>query len=100
MVVIAYTQPVTRAYLQERLLTLVGVIDIMVAVRGRYGPVFVGKTWLGKYDRNGAFRATHPAKPAARYFLDFNPAALKEQREMHWDGSREELLDPLPHIDN
>jgi hypothetical protein len=100
MVAITYAQPLTRPYLQERLLTVVGLIDIMVAVRGRYGPVFVGKTWLGRYDKNGGFRAAQPDRLFARYFLDFNAAALKEQSDTHWDGSPEELLDPLPHIGN
>jgi hypothetical protein len=39
-------------------------------------------------------------KIVGRYFLDFNEGALKDQREHHWDNSDEELLDPLPHIDN
>jgi hypothetical protein len=32
--------------------------------------------------------------------LDFNEGALKEQREKHLDGTKEETLDPLPHVDN
>jgi len=28
--------------------------------------------------------------------LDFNPEALKEQSEEHWDESDEDILDPLP----
>ena len=55
---------------------------------------------MGKYDKNGEFTASNPDKLAARYFLDFNEGALKEQSEHHWDGSQEELLDPIPHIDN
>jgi hypothetical protein len=38
--------------------------------------------------------------PAIAKALDFNAGALKEQREEHWDGSDEESLCPLPHIDN
>ena len=86
--------------MQEFLGTKLHVYDVMVAVKGKYGPIFVGKTWLGKYDKNGEFTASNPDKLAARYFLDFNEGALKEQSEHHWDGSTEELLDPIPHIDN
>ena len=60
----------------------------------------MGKTWLGKYDDKGEFIASDPDKLIARYFLDFNDGALREQREEHWDGSEEEPLDPLPHVDN
>ena len=36
----------------------------------------------------------------ARYFLDFNDGAIKQQRKKHWDGSDEEFVDPMPHVDN
>jgi hypothetical protein len=72
----------------------------MVAVKGKYGPVFVGKTWLGKYDDKGEFTAHDPDKIIGYYFLDFNEGALREQREHHSDGSEEEVLDPIPHVDN
>jgi len=71
-----------------------------VAVKGKYGPVFIGKTWLGKYDKQGEFTAFNPDKLIAWYFLDFNDGALKEQQEKHWDGSQEELLDPIPLVEN
>ena len=100
VVILSYPDPRTRPYLQELALTKVQVYDIQVAVKGKYGPVFIGKTWLGKYDKEGKFTASDPDKLIAWYFLDFNEGALKEQRESHWDGSEEELLDPLPHIDN
>ena len=100
LVILAYADPLTKPYLQEHIAAKVPVYDIMVAVRGKYGPVFVGKTWLGKYDKNGEFTASKPDKLVARYFLDFNEGALTEQRESYWDGSEEEILDPLPHIDN
>jgi hypothetical protein len=70
------------------------------SVKGKYGPVFVGKTWFGKYDDKGEFTAHDPDKIIDYYFLDFNEAAVKEQRQHHLDGSEEELLDPIPHIDN
>jgi hypothetical protein len=100
LVVLTYSDPLTRPYVQELLALKVQFYDVMVAVKGKYGPVFVGKTWLGKYGTTGNFTATDPNKLVARYFLDFNEGALKEQRESHWDGSEEEMLDPLPHFDN
>src|SRR5262245_25349429 len=100
LVILAYGDPLTRPYVQELLALKVQVYDVIVAVKGKYGPVFVGKTWLGKYDTTGNFTATDPDKLVARYFLDFNEGALKEQRESHWDDSEEEVLDPLPHFDN
>lgn len=100
VVILSYPHPGTRPYLVELALTKVQVYDVQVAVRGKYGPVFIGKTWLGKYDKQGEFTASNPDKLIAWYFLDFNEGALKEQRESHWDGSEEDLLDPLPHVNN
>ena len=100
LVILTYSDPLTKPYVQELVALKVQFYDVMVAVKGKYGPVFVGKTWLGKYAMNGAFTPNDPNKLIARYFLDFNEGALKEQLESHWDGSEEELLDPLPHIDN
>jgi len=100
LVVLNYADPLTKPYLHELLVVKIQGFDAMVAVRGKYGPVFVGKTWLGKYDKDGEFTASDPDKLAGWYFLDFNEEALKEQREEHWDGSQEEILDPIPHIDN
>ncbi|HKF20009.1 MAG TPA: hypothetical protein VKE93_00495 [Candidatus Angelobacter sp.] len=100
LVILNYADLQTRPYWQETLLTKVPVYDVQVAVKGKYGPVFIGKTWLGKYDNRGEFTASNPDKLIAWYFIDFNEGALKEQRDSHWDGSEEELLDPLPHIDN
>jgi hypothetical protein len=75
-------------------------LDLQVAVKGKYGPVYIGKTWFGKYDKSGEFTASVPHKVVGFYFLDFNEGALKEQKESHWDNSEEEVLDPIPHIDN
>src|SRR5262249_20401131 len=100
LVILTYSDPLTKPYAQELLALKLQFYDVMVAVKGKYGPVFVGKTWFGKYGTTGTFTATDPNKLVARYFLDFNEGALKEQRESHWDGSEEELLDPLPHLDN
>jgi hypothetical protein len=98
-VVLNYSDPLTKPYVQELLVTKIRGFDAMVAVRGKYGPVFVGKTWLGKYDKKGEFIASDPDKLAGWYFLDFNTEAVEEQRKSHWDGSEEEILDPIPHID-
>ena len=98
LVILNYADVSTKPYLAELLLTEVQVYDVQVAIKGKYGPVFVGKTWLGKYDEKGEFTASDPNKIIARYFLDFNEGALREQREHHWDGSEEEVPDPLPHV--
>ena len=100
IVVLKYADPRTKPYLLEQLVEKFPVIDLMVAVKGKYGPVFVGKTWLGRYDEKGEFAASNPDKLNNWYFLDFNEGALREQRESHWDGSREEMLDPIPHVNN
>jgi hypothetical protein len=96
LVILNYAHPETRPYLQEIAFTKVQVYDVQVAVRGKYGPVFIGKTWLGKYDKQGEFTASNPDKLVAWYFIDFNEGALKEQQEKHWDGSEEEFLEPIP----
>jgi hypothetical protein len=100
VVILSYPDPRTRPYWQEMAFTKIQVYDIQVAVKGKYGPVFIGKTWVGKYNKDGAFTASNPDKLIAWYFIDFNDGALKEQQEKHWDGSKEELLDPLPHVEN
>ena len=100
LVILSYPDPRTRPYPLELAFRKVQVYDVQVAVRGKYGPVFIGKTWLGKYDKQGEFTASSPDKLIAWYFLDFNDGALKEQREKHWDGSNEEFLDPIPLVAN
>ena len=100
IVVLDYSDPLTEPYLLERLVKQIPLIDLMVAVKGKYGPVFIGKTWLGSYDEKGGFTASNPDKLCNWYFLDFNEGALREQRESHWDGSKEEMLDPIPHVNN
>ena len=98
VVILNYADLQTRPYLQELILTKVPVYDVQVAVKGKYGPVFIGKTWLGKYDKQGEFTASNPDKLIAWYFIDFNDGAIKEQMEKHWDGSEEEFLDPIPLV--
>jgi len=100
IVILNYADPLTKPYMLERLVKQVPLIDLMVAVKGKYGPVFIGKTWLGRYDEKGEFTASDPDKLNNWYFLDFNEGALSEQRESHWDGSGEEMLDPIPHVNN
>ena len=79
-VILNYSHPVsTTNDIQEKLLKVIPVYDVMVAVPGKYGPVYVGKTWLGHYDKNDDFHALNKNKLIAWYFLDFNPAALTEQ---------------------
>ena len=55
--------------------------DAQVAVRGKYGPIFIGKTWLGKYDKNGEFTAFDPNQTVAWYFLDFNDTASRNNEK-------------------
>ena len=100
VVVLNYAHPETKPYWIEMILNEVQVYDVQVAVRGKYGPIFLGKTWLGTYDKKGQFTALDPGQLTARYFLDFNEGALKEQREEHWDGSEEEFVDPMPRVEN
>jgi hypothetical protein len=100
VVILTYRDPLTKPYLIEHIPTKLHALDLQVAIKGKHGPLYIGKTWFGKYDQNGDFTADDPNKVVGRYFLDFNEAALKEQQESHWDGSEEEILDPLPHIDN
>ena len=100
VVILSYTDPLTKPYWQELIPTKLQALDLQVAVKGKYGPVFIGKTFFGKYDKSGEFTANVPIKVVGWYFLDFNEAALKEQKESHWDGSEEEILDPIPHIEN
>jgi hypothetical protein len=100
LVILNYTDPLTKPHWQEFIPTKIHALDLQVAVKGKYGPVYVGKTWFGKYDKNGDFTANDPNKVVGRYFIDFNEGALKEQKESHWDDSEEEILDPIPHIEN
>ena len=100
VVVLNYAHPQTRPYWLELILTKVPCYDVQVAVRGKYGPIFLGKTWLGTYDENGQFTAFDPGQLIARYFLDFNDGAIKEQREEHWDCSDEQFVDPMPYVEN
>jgi hypothetical protein len=99
LVVLSYTDPQTKPYWAELVATTIQGYDIQVAIKGKYGPLYIGKTWFGKYDHQGEFIAS-PDKSVAFYFLDFNEGALKEQREEHLDGTKEEILDPLPLVDN
>ncbi|RYZ83851.1 MAG: hypothetical protein EOP04_19155 [Proteobacteria bacterium] len=95
-----YANPVTQGkYWQEKVLKLnTQVYDLMVPVQGKYGVVYIGKTWLGNYDKQGVFTARYPDNLIAWFFLDFNPQALDIQQAQYWDGSKETKLDPLPQV--
>ena len=73
----------------EKALKKVQVYDLTVAVQGKNGPIFVGKTWLGKYKKNGEFVPKNPDRLIAWFFLDFSQEALAEQKASHWDQSPE-----------
>lgn len=92
-VVLNYPHPKTKGYVHEYVLQQVQVFDVMVAVPGKYGPVYIGKTWLGRYDKDDVFHTSRPNDLIAWFFLDFNPEALEEQKKTHWDGLRERMID-------
>jgi hypothetical protein len=92
-VVLNYAHPKTKPYWLEIALQGIQVYDVMVAVPGKYGPVYVGKTWLGRYDQNAVFTPFETNILVAWYFLDFNPDALSEQTANHWDNSVETPID-------
>lgn len=103
MILLNYTHPnlaKNRSVIQ-RLLKKIQVFDIMVQVPGRFGPLFVGKTWLGRYDRKtGRFQADNPRTLIAWYFLDFNQGALDYQKKFKINSDiHEEVMDPLESVD-
>lgn len=93
LVILNYANPVTNAYPIEVLLKGIQVYDVMVAVPGKYGPLYIGKTWLGIYDKNKNFSALNSKDLVAWFFLDFNSDALIEQGKSHWDRSKEYYID-------
>jgi hypothetical protein len=98
-VVLNYADPNAKVnFVVEHLLEIIPVYDVMVAVPGKYGPLYVGKTWLGSYDKKTkAFRAKDTSSLIAWYFLDFNQGALDEQMAMHWNGGSESKIDVVDH---
>ena len=59
-----------------------GIKDTMVKVKGKYGDIFIGKAFSGKYLENGDFLESGFV---AWFFLDFNPKALLEQ-DCEWNN--------------
>jgi len=98
LVTLNYAKPETKNYWQEIALTQIEVYDLMVAVQGAYGPVFIGKTWLGSYAKDRSFTPHDGDKLIAWFFLDFNAKALSVQAEQYWDGAREDLMKDLPRM--
>jgi len=95
LVLLNYAHPARKkkAPPQEILLEKIQVYDLMVAVPGKYGPVFIGKTWLGQYSPvNGEFTAFDKSKLIAWYFLDYNQGALEHQAEVdHFEEQKVNL---------
>jgi hypothetical protein len=60
LVVLSYTDPQTKPYWAELVATKIQGYDIQVAVKGKYGPIYIGQTWFGKYDKQGEFLAPIP----------------------------------------
>ncbi|MBI3548989.1 MAG: hypothetical protein HY078_08120 [Elusimicrobia bacterium] len=61
-----------------------GVYDLMAAVPGKYGPLYIGKTWLGRYNKGNApdsFVKYRNSKQVAWFFLDFSEGALNDQKQ-------------------
>ena len=102
VVILSYAHPGTgqpnqSGYLdnrtwQEQLLSTFQVFDVIVPVQGKYGPVYIGRAFLGRYDQNNPdpktkFTTQDPNTPVAWFFLDFNKGALHEQKTEHWPGS-------------
>lgn len=89
VVILNYAEPSTKAQSHRPFNAVEGILqiphggqvfDVMVAVRGKYGPLYLGKTWLGKYDPDSKeFKPDWDAL-VARYFLDFNAGALEAQK--------------------
>lgn len=100
LVILNYAKPVTKNYWQELTLTQIQVYDVMVAVPGKYGPIFIGKTWQGEYHEDRSFEAKDKSQLMAWFFLDFNTQALNVQKTEHWDGSKEKLVKPIPFMRN
>lgn len=100
VVILNYAKPITKNYWQELALTQIEVYDIMVPVQGKYGPIFIGKTWLGSYAKDRSFRAGDSNQLIAWFFLDFNPEALAVQQKEHWDGAKENVVNVLPRMTN
>jgi len=98
VVILNYAKPITKGYWQEKAINSVPVYDVMVPIKGRSGTVFVGKTWIGLYEPDGSFTSQHAG--VAWFFLDFNNETLRLQKEEHWDGSKEVILNPLPKVKN
>lgn len=98
VVILNYAKPVTKNYWQELALTQIEVYDVMVPVQGKYGPIFIGKTWLGSYAKDRSFRTKDPNQLIAWFFLDFNAEALAVQQREHWDGAKENVVQVLPRM--
>ncbi|MBS1971754.1 MAG: hypothetical protein JSU04_15690 [Bdellovibrionales bacterium] len=98
VVTLNYAKPVTKNYWQELALTQIEVYDVMVPVQGKYGPIFIGKTWLGSYAKDRSFRTKDPNQLIAWFFLDFNAEALAVQQREHWDGAKENVVQVLPRM--
>src|SRR5262245_10675667 len=80
VVILNYADLQTRPYLQELVLSKVPVYDVQVAVKGKYGPVFIGKTWFGKYDKQGEFTDSNLDTLIALYFIDFKVGIVLDHR--------------------
>ena len=100
LVILNYAHPIQPAslYWQEYVLNYIQVYDVMAAVPGKYGPVFIGKTWIGDYDKTTSEFKPYAKQLVAWFFLDFNPAAMAAQKQDHWDKSEEDMDTPLPSM--
>ena len=79
-----------------RLVEKLGIYDLIVAIPGRYGPIWLGRTWRGDYSGQGPehrpdfepYFKDDSQKQIAWFFLDFNEAALAKQRQIQTNALR------------
>ena len=86
--------------MQEWPVSTIPVYDMQVAVSRKYGTVHTGTTWFGKCAKDKTIHRFQPEQANYSILLTFTLEAVREQREKHWDGGEEDVLDPLPEIDN
>jgi hypothetical protein len=105
MVILNYSEPRTEKSTWHELLLdkWIEVYDVMVPVKGKYGTIYLGKTWQGHYNpSNHKFTANNPDKLIARFYLDFNPGALAAQHTVdHWNNTNVwDGDEPVPAFDH
>lgn len=109
LVILNYAHPLTeKKYIHESILNKnLEVYDLMAPIKGKYGTIFIGKTWAGKYDKvTSKFTPKDKNNLTAWFFLDFNPQALADQdaefeasNKTSYNPSTEKIMNPIPRFD-